>query len=113
MPRLRPHRLLPSLAKRLNDRRRASTFRTASGGWILPGLLRPDEVKELTRLTVAESPHYDTVAGFVMARLGRIAVVGDAVEEDGVRVTVERMDGRRVDRVRVEPAQPANGEGEQ
>lgn len=96
-----------------HDRRRASTFRTASGGWILPGLLRPDEVKELTRLTVAESPHYDTVAGFVMARLGRIAVVGDAVEEDGVRVTVERMDGRRVDRVRVEPAQPANGEGEQ
>jgi CBS domain containing-hemolysin-like protein len=37
-----------------------------------------------------------------MARLGRVAEAGDEVEVDGVRVTVERMEGRRIDRVRIE-----------
>jgi CBS domain containing-hemolysin-like protein len=87
-----------------HDRRRASTFRTAGGAWILPGLLRPDEIREITHISIPESPSYDTVGGFVMARLGRVAIVGDAVVEDGVTITVERMDGRRIDRVRVEVA---------
>lgn len=87
-----------------HDRRRASTFRTAGGAWILPGLLRPDEILEITQIPIPESPSYDTVGGFVMARLGRIARVGDAVTEGNVTITVERMDGRRVDRVRVEEA---------
>lgn len=84
-----------------HDRRRASTFRTAGGAWILPGHLRPDEVKEITEIEIPESPSYETVGGYVMARLGRVAQTGDVVDEDGVSVTVERMDGRRIDRVRV------------
>ncbi len=89
-----------------HDRRRASTFRTAGGAWILPGLLRPDEILEITQIAIPESPSYDTVGGFVMARLGRVAQVGDTVLEDHVAITVERMDGRRIDRVRVETVAP-------
>lgn len=97
-----------------HDRRRAQTFRTAGGAWMLPGLLRPDEVTERTELRVPESPAYETLGGFVMARLGRLPAVGDVVEEAGIRYTVERMDGRRVELVRVEPlAEPGgNEEGE-
>ena len=36
-----------------------------------------------------------------MARLGRLPRTGDAVEVDGVRLKVSKMDGRRVARVRV------------
>lgn len=86
------------------DRRRADTFRMAGGAWVLPGQLRPDEVAERTQIRIPESPGYETIGGFVMARLGRVAVVGDTVTEDDVTVTVERMDGRRIDRVRVEVA---------
>ncbi len=89
-----------------HDRRRASTFRTAGGAWILPGLLRPDEILEITQIAIPESPSYDTVGGCVMARLGRVAQVGDTVSEDHVAITVERMDGRRIDRVRVETVAP-------
>lgn len=85
-----------------HDRRRASTFRTAGGAWIMPGLLRPDEVAELTGLRVPESPAYETLGGFIMSRLGRLPAAGDVIEEDGLRYRVERMDGRRVDSVRVE-----------
>jgi len=85
-----------------HDRRRPPMHRAPGGAWIAQGDLRPDEVAESSGLTVPESPAYETVGGFVMARLGRVAAVGDVVEVDHVRVTVERMEGRRIDRVRIE-----------
>ncbi len=83
-----------------HDSRRAQVFRAAGGAWILPGVLRPDEVRELTDLELPGSHVYETLGGLVMARLGRVPVRGDSIEVDGIHVSVERMDGRRVDRVR-------------
>ncbi|WP_297082129.1 hemolysin family protein [uncultured Demequina sp.] len=86
-----------------HDRRRVAAHRTPGGAWVVPGDLRPDEVEEATALCVPESPAYETVAGFVMARLGRVAEVGDEVACDDALIRVERMDGRRIDRVRLTP----------
>ena len=47
-----------------------------------------------------EAADYDTVAGLVFDRLGRIPEVGDSVELDTVSVVVERMNGRRVVQMR-------------
>jgi len=85
-----------------HDRRRPSMHRAPGGAWVAQGDLRPDEVAEHSGIEIPESPAYETVGGFVMARLGRVAETGDVVEVDGVRVTVERMEGRRIDRVRLE-----------
>jgi len=85
-----------------HDRRRLPMHRAPGGAWIAQASLRPDEVREYSGLEIPESPAYETVGGFVMARLGRIAAVGDVVEADGVRVTVERVEARRIDRVRIE-----------
>lgn len=85
-----------------HDRRRVAMHRAPGGAWIAQGNLRPDEVREYSGLEIPESPAYETVGGFVMARLGRVAGVGDVVEADDVRVTVERVEGRRIDRVRIE-----------
>ncbi|MGH9443154.1 MAG: hemolysin family protein [Thermoanaerobaculia bacterium] len=46
---------------------------------------------------------FDTLGGFLAARLGRIPKVGERREEDSLRFTVEEADRRRVLRVRVEP----------
>ncbi|WP_062467089.1 hemolysin family protein [Demequina maris] len=86
-----------------HDRRRAAVHRAPGGAWIVPGELRPDEVLERTGLVIPESPAYETLGGFAMARLGRVAEPGDAVDAPGVRVRIERMDGRRIDRVRLTP----------
>jgi putative hemolysin len=48
---------------------------------------------------------YETLAGFVLARLQRIPSVGDNFEYQGRRYTVTTMDGLRVDRVRIESLQ--------
>ncbi len=85
-----------------HDRRRAGIVRAADSV-IFPGDLRPDEVLDRTGIRVPEGEVYDTVGGYLMAQLERIPTVGDAVDiEDGTLI-VQRMDGRRVDRVRFVP----------
>jgi CBS domain containing-hemolysin-like protein len=88
------------------------------GTWSLSGLLRPDEVEDLTGVALPEGEAYDTVAGLVLRLLGRIPLRGDVAEvivpdlsdpdepkERTVALTVEHMDGLRIDRLsmRVEP----------
>jgi putative hemolysin len=66
------------------------------------GLLNLDEVEEQTGVRLPDGP-YETLAGFVMASLGHVPRIGEAVEADGHRLEVSELDGRRVSRVRVTP----------
>jgi CBS domain containing-hemolysin-like protein len=84
-----------------HDPREAGARRVGEDTWSVPGLLRPDELTEQTGVVVPEDPAYETLGGLVMAQLGRLPRVGDAVEVDGVVLTVEALDGRRVERLRV------------
>ncbi len=85
-----------------HDRRRAGIVR-AQDSVIFPGELRPDEVRDRTGIRIPEGDVYDTVGGFIMSELERIPVVGDAIEVEDGTIEVQRMDGRRVDRVRFTP----------
>ncbi|MFD1211201.1 hemolysin family protein [Arthrobacter sp. GCM10027362] len=98
-----------------HDRVKPGVLQSATGNWYFPGLMRPDEVSEqIPLLTVPDEASYETVGGFIMAELGRIAAVGDIVPVKGGVLEVERMDGRRVDRVRFIPApQPAGSEADE
>ena len=75
----------------------------ADGMTLTDGMTRLSEFEEGTGTTLTDGDREaaDTLGGLVMARLGRIPEVGDAVEIGGYIVTVEALDGRRVDRVRV------------
>jgi len=85
--------------------------RKLAGGQVeVDGLLNLDEFTEQTGVALPEGP-YETVAGYVLAMLGQLPTVGDAVEVDGHRLTVTEMDARRIARVRVGPAAPGAGDG--
>lgn len=71
-----------------------------TGEWILEGTLHPDEVMEQTELVIPEG-EYETLAGFVLDRLGHIPFVGEAVELGGWRFIVMSMEKRRIAEVRV------------
>lgn len=89
-----------------HDRQAAPARRDARGRWSIPGLWRPDEVRDRVGAGVPDSSAYETVGGFVMATLGRLPVVGDEVELPSWSIRVEAMDGRRVERVRCVPGDP-------
>ena len=78
-------------------------FQQDGEGWVVSGLLRPDELRSLTGLRVPEAHHrYETIAGLVLHELGQVPRSGDSVRIDGLTLTVERMDGRRIDQVRID-----------
>jgi CBS domain containing-hemolysin-like protein len=101
-----------------HDRLGARARQRRDGSWSLSGLLRPDEVEDVTGVPLPEHEDYDTVAGLVLRELGRIPVAGDVAEvplppeeadgdDDGqpgqrwAVLRVEHMDGLRVDRIRL------------
>lgn len=85
-----------------HDRRRAGIVRVEDTV-IFPGELRPDEVRDRTGIRIPEGDVYDTVGGYIMSVLERIPAVGDTVEIEDGTLEVQRMDGRRVERVRFAP----------
>src|SRR4051794_12233721 len=66
------------------------------------GLLNLDDFTEVTGLRLPEGP-YETVAGYVLAELGRLPEIGDTVEVEGRTLTVLELDGRRIARLTVSP----------
>jgi CBS domain containing-hemolysin-like protein len=81
-----------------------------AGRWRIPGSWRLDEIERDTGLELPEGG-YDTVAGLVLDRLGRIPEPGDAVEVEGSRLEVAEMEGWAVTCVLVSPAEPAEPAG--
>jgi CBS domain containing-hemolysin-like protein len=87
-----------------HDRTRAGVVHSR-GDTTFPGMLRPDELADQAGIQVPADGPYETVAGFVMSELGRLPVVGDSVNLPGGALRVERLDGRRIDRLRYVPAE--------
>jgi putative hemolysin len=89
--------------------------RREDGSLLAEGSLGIDDVKSL--LDVDELPdedtyRYDTLAGLVIALLGRIPTTGDVVEWDAWRFEVVDMDGLRVDKVLISTRPTAAKEAE-
>jgi len=76
-----------------------------------------DELAELfdLDLKLEDAEEYDTIGGLVYHRVGGVPAPGDSIDVDGLRLTVETTDGRRVGKVLVtrraeRPAPPSDGE---
>lgn len=78
----------------------------ADGSSLVDGLALIEEVNDYFGLDLGD-PDYETIAGFMLGRLGRLAKVGDAIVLDSTRFRVEAMDGHRIARVSLTPLDPA------
>jgi len=72
------------------------------GSSSIDGLTLIDEVNDHFNLKLSD-PYYDTLAGYILGRLGRLAEVGDVIQTDGVELRVIAMDGLRIARVSLSP----------
>lgn len=93
---------------------RPGAIQREDGSWLLDGLMPVDEFKEILqidKLPGEDRGYYHTLGGFIMTHLGRIPSAADHFEWGTLRFEVVDMDGRRVDKVLVTPAQanPSSG----
>ncbi|HEU4542502.1 MAG TPA: hemolysin family protein [Jiangellaceae bacterium] len=85
----------------------------AGGGFTVDGLMNLEDFADRTGVELPDGP-YETVAGFVVASLGRLPRVGDTVDVEGCSLEVLTVDGRRASRLRAlitrtaGPTEPAN-----
>lgn len=64
----------------------------------IDGLISLEELQETAGISLPEGP-YETVSGFIMHFLGRIAVEHDVIRVNGARFTILSMSGKRVGQV--------------
>lgn len=80
-----------------------------NGSYLLDGMLTVRDVNNLLKLHLDEEGSYTTVAGFMLARAGRMMNAGESVEHEEGLFTVESLDRRRIRRVRFTPAPRPGG----
>jgi putative hemolysin len=86
----------------------------ADGTLLIDGLALIDDINDELGLNLVE-PNYDTIAGYILGKLGRIPKVNDVIEADSIRLQVLSMDGMRIERVSLtrldqESSQPSGTE---
>ncbi|WP_306590230.1 hemolysin family protein [Geothrix sp. 21YS21S-4] len=86
----------------------AEVVEQAPGRWLVSGQAHVEDVAQHLGMTW-ERDGFDTLAGLVLATLGRIPRSHESVDVDGARLTVMRMEGARIVQVRVEKVEPPTG----
>ncbi len=91
----------------------SDAVKRTDGSWIVDGAMTLERFRELFSGASAfegeVSGDYRTLGGYMMAELGRIAAVADVVTHDSYRMEVIDMDGKRVDKILVNPPRDDTG----
>jgi len=78
--------------------------RKPDGSLLIDAAMPMSEMTDLDGFNKLPAGDFVTLAGFVLAQLGHVPKAGDQFAWDGWRFRVAEMDGRRIDKVLVEPA---------
>ena len=73
----------------------------ADGSLLIAGWMPVDEFAERIGLVLELDRDYETVAGLVLDRMGRLPYVGDTLRVGRWVVEVVDLDGRRIDKLLV------------
>ena len=80
---------------------------TASGALLLDGGANLRDLETQMQWSLPRDGGVETIAGFMLTRLGHIPKVGESVDYDGRRLIVAEMEGRRIAKISVDPIDSA------
>jgi CBS domain containing-hemolysin-like protein len=99
--------LLEEIVGEINDEYdeevRAQIVEEPDGSFLLDGMLAVRDANRRFGLHLPEEAGYTTMAGFLLAKAGRILRPGETVEHEGGTFVVEQVEGRRIRRIRYTP----------
>jgi putative hemolysin len=75
---------------------------------VLEGSVGLRDLESQYQLALPRDAGFETLAGFVLARLQRVPELGDTFDYEGHRFTVEEMESRRIAKVRIEKLEPTH-----
>ena len=108
--------LLEEIVGEINDEYdeevRAQIIEEPNGTYLLDGMLAVRDANRRFNLRLPEEAGYTTMAGFLLAKAGRLLLPGEEVEHDGARFLVEQVEGRRIRRIRYTPPPTPSAEPE-
>lgn len=100
--------LLEEIVGEINDEFdeevRAQILKESEDTYLLSGMLTVRDANRQLHLDLPEDGGYTTIAGFLMAQAGRLPQAGEVIEHEGKTFQIERLDGRRIRRVRLQIA---------
>ncbi|GAA5032982.1 hemolysin family protein [Microbacterium fluvii] len=73
----------------------------STGDLVVDAGLNLEDFREQTGIALVDEGDYETVGGYILDRLGRVAAVGDVVEAGEHELEVVEVEGHRIERVRV------------
>ena len=97
-----PIDILKAIAGELPDlgsRERAEWVQREDGSWLVDGHMPIEELQQRLGRRDMGGRDYHTVAGFVLARLGRIPKAGDTLTWRDLKIEIVDMDGVRIDKI--------------
>jgi putative hemolysin len=86
---------------------RGPVERLPDGSMVIQGSALLKDLKTDFGLPFEDSPDFHTLAGFILAKLKRIPRGGEWVEENGYKLTIVDMEGRRIVKVKLEQSRAA------
>jgi len=99
--------LLEEIVGEINDEFdeevRSQIIKESDGTYLLSGMLTVRDVNRQFNLNLTEDAGYTTLAGFLLAKAGRLLQEGESVEYEGLCFKVERVEKRRIRRIRFTP----------
>jgi CBS domain containing-hemolysin-like protein len=101
--------LLEEIVGEINDEYDEETraqIRKDGEAYVLDGMLAVRDANEHLNLDLPEADNYTTIAGFLLAKAGRLLQPGDKVQDSCGIFEIERVDKRRISRVRLLPKLP-------
>ncbi|MCC6766796.1 MAG: HlyC/CorC family transporter [Deltaproteobacteria bacterium] len=94
--------LFGEMRDELDENEEPAIRRRGPGTFLVSGRVSVEELNARLKLALPPSEDGTTIAGMVMDRMGRVPAVGESVDMDGCRMTVEELDGPAVALVRVQ-----------
>jgi putative hemolysin len=93
----------------LGSRERPEATQRTDGSWLVDGHLPIEELQRRLNRRDMAGRDYHTVAGFVLARLGRIPKAGDTVTWRDLKIEIMDMDGVRIDKILLDRVEEPHG----